>query len=69
MLDSLGQRYGKLPSEVLEHGTTFDLQIYDTAVSYTNWLDKKASTNDPSELYSKEELEEMHNKFKRKYSK
>lgn len=69
MLDSMGERYSLLPSEVLDKATTFDLHIYDTAVSYRNWLDKKANTEDPRELYSNTELEDMHAAFKEKMSK
>jgi hypothetical protein len=36
MLDALGERYGKLPSELLESATTFDLWVYDAAVSWIN---------------------------------
>jgi hypothetical protein len=36
MLDALGERYGKLPSEVLDTANTFDLWVYDAAVSWIN---------------------------------
>lgn len=36
MLDALGERYGKLPSELLECANTFDLWVYDAAVSWIN---------------------------------
>lgn len=64
MLDALGERYGKLPSELLESASTFDLQIYDIAVSYRNWLEKKATTNDPNELYNPNDLDKMMKDFK-----
>jgi len=64
MLDALGERYGCLPSEVLDKGSTFDLQIYDIAVSYRNWLEKKANTKDPNALYEKHDLEKMMREFK-----
>ncbi len=64
MLDALGERYGKLPSELLESASTFDLQIYDKAVSYRNWLEKKATTKDPNELYDPNDLDKMMKQFK-----
>jgi hypothetical protein len=64
MLDALGERYGKLPSELLESASTFDLQIYDIAVSYRNWLEKKATTKDPNELYDPNDLDKMMKQFK-----
>ena len=36
MLDALGERYGLLPSELLERANTFDLWVYDAAVSWIN---------------------------------
>jgi len=42
MLDTLGERYGKLPSEVLEFGSTFDLWVFDVAMGYRNLLDKRS---------------------------
>lgn len=36
MLDALGERYGMLPSELLERANTFDLWVYDVAVSWIN---------------------------------
>ena len=42
MLDTLGERYGKLPSEVLELGSTFDLWVFDVAMGYRNMLEKRS---------------------------
>ena len=52
-LDSLGKRYGLLPSEVLERGNTFDLYIMDCALSFENFHHKKAINNGkpPPESY------------------
>jgi hypothetical protein len=64
MIDALGERYGKLPSEVLDKGSTFDLQVYDIAVSYRNWLDKKATSKDPKDMYDPNDLDKMMQDFK-----
>lgn len=42
MLDALGERYGMLPSELLERANTFDLWVYDAAVSWINNQQSKA---------------------------
>lgn len=42
MLDALGERYGKLPSELLDRANTFDLWVYDVAVSWINNQQAKA---------------------------
>jgi hypothetical protein len=36
MLDALGERYGMLPSELLDKANTFDLWVYDVSVSWIN---------------------------------
>lgn len=40
-IDFLAKRYGKLPSEIMSQGTTFDLYVSDVAVKYQNWLYEK----------------------------
>jgi hypothetical protein len=42
-LDFVAKRYGRLPSEVLESGSSIDLQIANLAVQYENYLHKKHS--------------------------
>ncbi len=41
-LDNLGERYGKLPSEVLAQGSTLDIYIMDAALTYRDYAQKKA---------------------------
>ena len=41
MLDSMGKRYSKLPSEVLANANTFDLWVFDVAVTYRNHQQEK----------------------------
>jgi len=36
MLDQMANRYGMLPSQVLEIATTQDLFVYDAYITYTN---------------------------------
>lgn len=36
MLDALGERYGRLPSEVFRDGDGLDMWVFDVAVSYHN---------------------------------
>lgn len=38
----MAERYGKLPSELIEHATTVDLFVYDTSVSYRNLLERRS---------------------------
>lgn len=66
MIDSMGKRYGLLPSEVLNRSNTFDLYIMDAALSYENFQHKKSMNKgvDPAPNYSQEELLAMLNKNK-----
>lgn len=54
MLDALGERYGKLPSELLECANTFDLWVFDAAVSWINSRQSQSEGNpqryDPDDL-------------------
>jgi hypothetical protein len=36
MIDAMAERYGMLPTCILEQATTFDLFVYDTIVGYKN---------------------------------
>jgi hypothetical protein len=66
MIDSLGKRYGMLPSEVLSRGTTFDLYIMDASLTFENYHHKKQMNNgnEPIENYSEEDLLAIFNKNK-----
>jgi hypothetical protein len=57
-IDSLGKRYGLLPSEVLERGNTFDLYIMDAALTFEQYHHKKSMNNGkvPTDAYSTEQL-------------
>jgi hypothetical protein len=37
-LDTMGQRYGMLPSRLIEEGSTFDLVVMDMAMTYEKHL-------------------------------
>jgi hypothetical protein len=61
-IDTIGERYGLLPSEVLRRATTLDLLIVDTAIGYRNSLHDRANkkVNPPApESYSQEHLLEI----------
>lgn len=66
-VDSLGKRYGLLPSEVLVRGNTFDLYIMDCALTFENFHNKKAMNNGkiPIDTYNEDQLLNMVNKIKK----
>lgn len=65
-IDSLGKRYGMLPSEVLLRSNTFDLYIMDASLSFENYHHQKSMNkgNEPMPDYNTDELLEMMNKAK-----
>jgi hypothetical protein len=65
-IDSLGKRYGMLPSEILERSNTFDLYIMDASLTFENYHHKKAMNNGvaPAPDYSTDELVAMFNQNK-----
>ena len=65
-IDSLGKRYGMLPSEILERSNTFDLYIMDAALTFENYHHKKSMNNgvEPAPEYSTDELLAMLNQNK-----
>lgn len=68
MIDSLGKRYGLLPSEVLNRSNTFDLYIMDVALSFENYHHSKTMNNgkEPVDNYTTDELQAMLNKVRKK---
>jgi hypothetical protein len=66
MIDSLGKRYGMLPSEALNRSNTFDLYIMDAALTFENYQHKKAMNGgkDPIPDYNPDELLAMMKKVK-----
>jgi hypothetical protein len=65
----MAERYGMLPSEVMQRANTFDVFVADTAIGYRNYLQDKASGKNvmyKPEAYSQDELLEFHRSGKSK---
>lgn len=58
-LDLMGQRYSKLPSEILRSGDTWDLQIALTAIEYERWRQDKQSKGHTPTHHSQDQLQSM----------
>ena len=63
-LDRLGERYGLLPSEVLERATTLDIMVMDLSISYEHSKEKRRQGALPN--IKQEKLIEGLKKFKEK---
>ena len=46
LIDTLSERYGILPSEVMNRATTFDVFVADTAIGYRNVVQERAMNGD-----------------------
>lgn len=52
----LAKHYGQLPSQVREHGTIYDLMIYDVMMSWEQYQQEKASGRPPVPKLSEDEM-------------
>lgn len=48
LLDQMGERYGILPSKILNEASTIDLFVYDTAISFRQMLERKERGEKPT---------------------
>jgi hypothetical protein len=46
LIDTLSERYGILPSEVMTRANTFDVFVADTAIGYRNAVQERAMNGD-----------------------
>ena len=59
LIDTLAERYGMLPSEVIVRANTFDIFIADTAIGYRNEMQDRAMNPDKLPKYKQEDLMEI----------
>jgi hypothetical protein len=64
-LDTLGERYGRLPSEILASGSTLDIAIMDAALSYHNYQHQRSQGKYALDL-TNDELQEIVNRSRRR---
>lgn len=66
MLDALARRYSTLPSKLLCDADSFDLMVFDVAVTWEKLQhDKQNKKVDPS-MYDQQELQSIMDKVKGK---
>lgn len=56
MLDAMAERYGCLPTFILQHANTLDLQVFDLAASYRQHIQQKQDKGINPSQYSEEDL-------------
>jgi len=59
-IDTMSQRYGILPSELLQRATTFDLFVCNTSIRYQQ--NKENESQGKFDHYSEEELMAIRNR-------
>jgi hypothetical protein len=59
LIDTLAERYGLLPSEVLHRANTFDVFVADTAIGYRNTLTDRAVNPNKLPEYKEQDLMEI----------
>ena len=68
MLDSIAKRYGKLPSQLLATGDSFDMMVFDVAVNWEGIKSAQANKQPLTEsqqrrLYGDDKLQAMEDRF------
>jgi len=68
MLDQISKRYGVLPSELLNKGDSFDLMVFDVAVTSEMIQHAKQNKQPLTEvqqkrMYGNDKLKEMEERF------
>lgn len=58
-LDTIGERYGMLPSEILARGSTLDIYVMDVALSYHEHQRKKAEKKVDADMFEPDDLAAM----------
>ena len=65
-VDAMAERYGKLPTEVLRDASTVDLIVFDVALSYKNYQQRKANGQMPTDAFDQEQLQQAMDRVRNK---
>jgi len=68
LIDTLSERYGMLPSEVIGRANTFDVFIADTAIGYRNAVQERSMNGGKAPIteYKQSDLQNMLDKVRAK---
>lgn len=64
MLDAVAQRYSYLPSKLLCDADSFDIMVYDVAISYEKMIRDRQEGKVDQKMFDQKELEERFNEVK-----
>lgn len=65
MVDSMAAKYGKLPTEILQHATTLDLEFHSHAETLRIREMKKSAGEDISGTYTQAEIQEARKNWRK----
>lgn len=60
VIDSMAERYGMLPTQVLEQASTFDLQIFYNSALIRDRATKQRKGENVADTYTQEQINEMY---------
>lgn len=64
LVDALSTRYNKMPSDILNDADTFDMLVFDVAVTYEKYLrNKEKNDGSVADVFSKERINEIGRKY------
>jgi len=64
MLDAMGKRYGTLPSVLLNKADSFDLMVFDVAMTFEKMQHDKANKKVDTSMYKQEDLQAIMDRAK-----
>jgi len=59
MLDALAKRYSTLPSKLLCDADSFDIMVFDVAITWERMQHNKHNKKVDSSMYDQQELQDM----------
>tara|TARA_R100001460_G_scaffold38649_1_gene73172 strand:+ start:7504 stop:7701 length:198 start_codon:yes stop_codon:yes gene_type:complete len=65
MLDTIAQRYGTLPSKLLCDADSFDIMVFDVAVSWEKLQHDKQNKKVDHSMYDQDELQAIMDKVRK----
>ena len=64
LVDALSTRYNKLPSDILRRSDTFDMLVYDVAVTYERYVHSKNNKDgNVADFVNKDHIAEIGRKY------
>ena len=63
----MAERYGKLPTEIMEQATTIDLSVFNSSNTIKYREEKSKKGESIADTFSQTQVDDMYTKFKEKH--